>query len=124
MKDYIENVIKTESEVTPELVARMSDKSNIRLLHAGIGMCTEAGEFIDQLKKHIFYGRPLDKVNLKEEIQDCLWYIGIALHELQTDFDTEQRKNIDKLKTRYGDKFTSEAAINRDLDKERKVLES
>lgn len=124
MKDYIENVVKTESKVTPELIARMSDKSNIRLLHAGIGMCTEAGEFIDQLKKHIFYGRPLDKVNLKEEIQDVMWYIGIALDELGSDFDTEQRKNIDKLKARYGDKFSAEAAINRNLEVERKILES
>lgn len=123
MKDYIENVIKTESEVTPELVARMSDKSNIRLLHAGIGMCTEAGEFIDQLKKHIFYGKPLDRVNLKEELGDLLYYIGVAMDELETDFDIEQRKNIAKLKARYGDKFSSEAAINRDLDKEREILE-
>lgn len=123
MQDYIENVLKTESPVTPELVARMSDKSNIRLLHAAIGMCTESGEFIDQLKKHIFYGKPLDKVNLKEELGDMLFYIGIAMDELGTDFDTEQRKNIAKLKARYGDKFSSEAAINRDLDTEREILE-
>lgn len=124
MQDYIENVLKTESPVTPELVDRVSDKSNIRLLHAAIGMCTESGEFIDQLKKHIFYGKPLDKVNLKEEIQDTLYYIGIAMDELGTDFDKEQVKNIAKLRARYGDKFTSEAAINRNLEKERKVLES
>ena len=123
MKDYIENVVKTESEVTPELIARMSDKSNIRLLHAGIGMCTEAGEFIDQLKKHIFYGKPLDRVNLKEELGDLLYYIGVAMDELETDFDIEQRKNIAKLKARYGDKFSADAAINRDLDKEREILE-
>ena len=124
MDNYIENVVKTESEITPELIARMSDKSNIRLLHAGIGMCTEAGEFIDQLKKHIFYGKPLDRVNLKEELGDLCFYIGVAMDVLETDFDTEQRKNIAKLKARYGDKFSAEAAINRDLDKERKILES
>jgi NTP pyrophosphatase (non-canonical NTP hydrolase) len=124
MQDYIENVLKTESPVTPELVARMSDKSNIRLLHAAIGMCTESGEFIDQLKKAIFYGKPLDRVNLKEELQDTLYYIGVAMDELGTDFDTEQKKNIEKLRARYGNKFSSEAAINRDLENERKVLES
>lgn len=123
MQDYIENVLKTESPVTPELVARISDKSNIRLLHAAIGMCTEAGEFIDQLKKAIFYGKPLDKVNLLEETGDIFYYLGIALDELGSDFDTEQRKNIAKLKARYGDKFSSEAAINRDLDTEREILE-
>ena len=124
MEDYIENVLKTESQVTPELIERVSNKSNIRLLHAGIGMCTESGEFIDALKKHIFYGKTLDIVNLKEEIQDLMWYIGIAMDELGTDFDTEQKKNIAKLKARYGDKFTSDAAINRNLEVERKILES
>ena len=31
--------------------------------------------------------------------------------------------NIDKLKARYGEKFSSERAINRDLDTERNILE-
>lgn len=124
MKNYIENVVKTESPTTPELVARLSSPENVRLLHAAIGMCTESGEFIDQLKKHIFYGKPLDKVNLKEEIGDQLWYIGIALDVLDSDFDTEQRKNIAKLQARYPSKFSEESAINRDLDKEREILES
>jgi len=31
--------------------------------------------------------------------------------------------NIEKLKARYPDKFTSDKAINRNLDIERKVLE-
>lgn len=54
MKDYIENVVKTESEVTPELIARMSDKSNIRLLHAGIGMCTELVNLSTNLRNIYF----------------------------------------------------------------------
>ena len=124
MDNYIENVVKTESPTTPELVARLSSPENVRLLHAAIGMCTESGEFIDQLKKHIFYGKPLDKVNLKEEIGDLMFYIGVAMDVLETDFDTEQRKNIAKLKARYGEKFSSKAAIERDLGKERKILES
>lgn len=124
MDNYIENVVKTESPTTPELVARLASPENVRLLHAAIGMCTEAGEFIDQLKKHIFYGKPLDKVNLKEEIGDLMFYIGVAMDVLETDFDTEQRKNIAKLKARYGEKFSSKAAIERDLGKERKILES
>jgi hypothetical protein len=32
--------------------------------------------------------------------------------------------NIDKLKARYPEKFTEKEAENRDLDKEREVLES
>jgi hypothetical protein len=32
-------------------------------------------------------------------------------------------KNIAKLKARYGEKFSSEMAINRDLETERNILE-
>jgi len=32
-------------------------------------------------------------------------------------------RNISKLKARYGEKFTETAALNRDLETERKILE-
>lgn len=48
-------------------------------LHATTGGLTEiGGEFADQLKAHIFYGKPLDVVNLGEELGDSWWYIAIA----------------------------------------------
>lgn len=94
-----------------------------RLLHAALGMQTESAEFSDQLKKHVFYGKPLDVTNLKEEIGDLLWYISIAMDVLDTDFSKEQNRVINKLKTRYPDKFSQEAALTRNLEQERKVLE-
>lgn len=94
------------------------------LLHASMGLVTEAGEFQDMLKKHVFYGKPLDEVNLKEEIGDLLWYCAIALEALDTDFQAVMQTNIDKLKARYPEKFTEEKAENRDLAKERKILEN
>ena len=99
-------------------------KYKIDLLHAAIGMQTEAAEFSDMLKKHIFYGKPLDKVNLKEELGDQLWYIAMALRALDTTFEAVMERNIEKLKARYPDKFTEELAENRDLDKEREILEN
>lgn len=116
MKDYIKNAIKTES-------ANANFSNMDRLLHAGIGIATESGEFLDALKKTVFYGKELDKVNLKEELGDVLWYIAIAMDELGTDFETEMNRNIEKLSARYPEKFTSEKAMNRDLDTERKILE-
>lgn len=94
------------------------------LIHASMGLVTEAAEFQDAIKKHLFYGRELDKPNLKEEIGDILWYCAIALEALETDFDSVMQTNIDKLKSRYPDKFTEKLANNRDLDKERKILEN
>jgi len=100
----------------------VSDKK-INLLHAAIGMQTESAEFSDMLKKHLFYGKPLDTVNLMEEIGDQIWYIAMALRSLDTDFETVMERNIAKLKARYPDKFTEELAENRDLEKERSILE-
>jgi len=94
-----------------------------RLLHAAMGMQTEAAEFTDQLKKHIFYGKPLDVTNLKEEIGDLLWYLAIAMDELKTDFSKEQNRVINKLKVRYPSKFEAVQALDRNLIDERKELE-
>jgi NTP pyrophosphatase (non-canonical NTP hydrolase) len=116
---YIEDAKRTESL---PFIEGLTEKE-IRLLHAQMGMQTESAEFTDALKKHIFYGKPLDKVNLKEELGDMLWYIAIALDCLDTDFETQMKINIDKLKARYPEKFTNQAADIRDLQKEREILE-
>lgn len=118
MQDYIEQAIRTESVVRPEFGPATS-----RLLHAAMGMVTESGEFMDVLKKHIFYGKVVDEINLKEELGDIMWYMAIACDVLGTDFETEMQRNIAKLRERYPSMFDSEHAINRDLDAERAVLE-
>ena len=43
------------------------------LVHAAMGLVTESGEFLDAIKKHMFYNKPLDKANLKEELDKCVW---------------------------------------------------
>ena len=116
MQNYIEQVKRTESQ-------EVFLEGKERLLHAGMGIATEAGEFLDALKKSIFYGKELDRVNLKEELGDLLWYIAIAMDELGTNFETEMERNIKKLKARYPEKFTQEHAEYRDLETERKILE-
>ena len=123
-QEYVKNAIKTESQDFEAIGARMSEVQNQRLLHAGIGLATEAGEFLDALKKHIFYGKELDTVNLGEEMGDIFWYCAIVSDQLGIDFSEVMEKNISKLKARYGDKFTEDGAIKRDLDTERKILEN
>jgi len=93
------------------------------LLHAAMGCETEVGEIMDAMKKTIFYGKPLDIVNVKEELGDILWYIALGLHACGADFEEAMTANIAKLKARYPDKFSSEGALFRDLEKERKILE-
>ena len=122
-KKYLKSALRTESKDFKSINGRI-DSEKIRLLHAAMGMQTEAAEFTDMLKKHIFYGKTLDKVNLKEEIFDMTWYMAIALDVLGYTFEEGFKTNIDKLKARYPEKFTEDSANNRDLETERQILEN
>jgi NTP pyrophosphatase (non-canonical NTP hydrolase) len=94
-----------------------------QLIHAFLGLASETGELADALKKHIIYGKALDEINLLEEAGDLEWYAALMLTAIKKTMEECMEKNIAKLKARYGDKFTQAAALNRDLDAERRALE-
>ena len=122
-KKYKEMVLKTESSDLNAMSSRLKDKRALRLLHGSCGIATEAGELLDAMKKHIFYGKEIDIVNVVEELGDLMWYTAIILDELGVEFEDVMDKNINKLKARYGNKFSEHSANSRDLNKERKILE-
>lgn len=120
-ENYLENVIRTDAVYDAELIKRLTNCA--RLLHAAIGIATESGEFLDAIKKHIFYGKPFDRVNVIEENGDLLWYIGLALDDLSVTMNAVLTQNIEKLKLRYPNKFNGDDAINRNVEAERELLE-
>jgi NTP pyrophosphatase (non-canonical NTP hydrolase) len=123
-EEYIENALKTESTIFKEIIERFSDEKVIRGIHAAIGMVTESAELIDVFKKFLFYGKPVDWINIEEEIGDQFWYIAIMANVLGHDnFNRIMQKNINKLKARYGERFSENDALYRDLAKERGILE-
>lgn len=136
-EQYLELAVQTESN--PQQAANRMGNSLLlaRLIHAGMGLTTETGEFQDILKRAIFYGKELDfeaAVHLQEEIGDVLWYLAVAVDALNTwleDVAPEKRKslteimeqNIRKLRTRYPFLFSEEAAVNRNLAQEKRALD-
>lgn len=94
-----------------------------KLLHAVIGIATESGELLDQMKKVVYYGKPLDRINIREELGDLMWYMAILMRELDLNLEEILELNIEKLRARYGDKFHASGALNRNLDEERRILE-
>lgn len=122
-KEYVKNATITDLMDYGPVIERLSNIHTIRLLHAAMGLCTEAGEFMDMMKKHILYGKPLDEVNLREELGDKLWYTALALDELKSTFEATFDVNIAKLRARYPNNFTEKDALNRNLPKERQILE-
>lgn len=102
-----------------------------QILHAIIGVATEAGElvcsFIQGLsgvqKGETARDDMLDHVNLREEAGDVLWYVQLLLNKIGSSIPECMTVNDRKLEARYGPTFNKEGAINRDLDAERKELE-
>lgn len=92
-------------------------------LHAIIGICTEAGELLEAIYKSKWKGEEFDEVNAKEEIGDIFWYKAILFRNYKWNIKSIWERNIEKLTKRYGDKFSAEKAINRDLQAEREILE-
>jgi NTP pyrophosphatase (non-canonical NTP hydrolase) len=88
-----------------------------------VGLCGEAGETVDLLKKHLWHGKSLDTDKLKLELGDVLFYLadiarqyGILLHEVM-------QGNVDKIDARYPTGFTLERAALAEEQK-RKVIEA
>lgn len=87
---------------------------NEMLMHAALGICGEAGELADALKKHAIYGKPLDRKNVVEELGDLLFYTR-ALQNLLSICDQEVLDyNGEKLSKRYvGLTYSDKSAIER-----------
>jgi len=75
-----------------------------RLLTAAVGMCAEAGEFTEVVKKIVFQGKPVNEDNLfhlKRELGDIMWYVMQACMGLGVSLDEVVEMNVEKLISRY-----------------------
>jgi len=89
------------------------DKKQI-LTNAVMGLCGESGEACDIVKKHLFHGHELDREALIKELGDVAWYLAEAAEALDVSLDEVFERNIEKLKKRYPEGFSSERSINRE----------
>jgi NTP pyrophosphatase (non-canonical NTP hydrolase) len=99
------------------------DINTIDNIHMVLGMQTEVAELSDVFKKHLAYNKPIDWVNVEEEVADAMWYIANFCRINNINFEKILQNNIDKLRKRFPDKFSEEQAINRNVDVERIELE-
>jgi len=83
------------------------------VLNGVMGLCGEAGECIDIVKKHKFQGHDLDANKLLDEASDCLWYLAAIASGLGVSLESIAIHNIEKLKRRYPDGFEVEKSTNR-----------
>jgi NTP pyrophosphatase (non-canonical NTP hydrolase) len=101
-----------------------SDKATIDEISGAVDLLViEVGEFNNQLKRAIFYGKGPDQEATEKALRGICQTVRILACDAGTDLSTVMERNIAKLTARYGEKFSEYAALNRDLKTERDVLE-
>ena len=84
------------------------------VLYAAIGICGEAGEVSELIKKYAYHGHAIDKDHLARELGDVLWYVSYMAHLFGYSLGEIMEMNQDKLAKRYPDgKFDEERSRNR-----------
>ena len=83
------------------------------LINGVMGLCGEAGEVIDLVKKHLAQGHDLDVERLAKELGDVAWYLAETAYAIGYDLETVLAGNIDKLRARYPEGFSSERSLHR-----------
>lgn len=85
-----------------------------QLTYGVIGLCGEAGEASEIVKKYAFQGHTLDCYHLAIELGDVLWYVAYTAHNIGYPLGKIMALNQDKLAKRYPDgKFDPEKSRNR-----------
>ena len=93
------------------------------MIHASLGIPSEAGEICDIIKATVAYGKPLDTAHLVEETGDLFWFMTLMLRTVGVTWDHVLGANIAKLEARYpSGSFSQAAALKRDLDAEKAAM--
>lgn len=107
VNDYQEKAMTT---LNPAL-----DKKDV-LINSVMGLCGESGEAIDIVKKWLMQGHELDKEHLIKELGDVAWYLAEAATALDVPLETVLQGNLDKLRQRFPNGFSTEASVHRKKD--------
>ena len=107
--EFVDAVTSTPSKDHEAFVYRLEELEGEefpaeRLLTASVGMCAEAGEFTEIIKKIVFQGKPVNEDNLfhlKRELGDIMWYVAQACIGLNISLDEVLTMNVEKLSARY-----------------------
>lgn len=83
------------------------------IVNGVLGLCGEAGECADLVKKHKFQGHDLDTDHLAKELGDVAWYLAVSAYAIGYDLESVMKMNVEKLRSRYPDGFSSELSQHR-----------
>lgn len=99
-----------------DIIAGLTVES-AHLLHMAVGISGEAGELLDAVKKAAIYVKPIDRVNVIEELGDLEFYMEGLRQGLAITREETIVSNIAKLSKRYAAGKYSNAAAQERADK-------
>lgn len=111
-----ENMVKKLVKPGEEILAQVTP-FDMHLIHMAMGICGEAGELLDAIKKRSIYNKPLDYENVIEELGDIEFYLEGIRQALFVRRKTCLEANIKKLGIRYKDHLYSDQQAQDRLDK-------
>lgn len=83
------------------------------LINGVMGLCGEAGEAIDIVKKHLAQGHSLNRDALIKELGDIAWYLAETAYALDVSLEDVLQENINKLQARYPNGFEVSRSVER-----------
>ena len=87
----------------------------LNVIYAAMGMCGEAGEASELIKKYAYHGHAIDTEHLARELGDVLWYVSYMAYLFGYPLGKIMAMNQEKLAKRYPDgKFDAERSKNRE----------
>jgi NTP pyrophosphatase (non-canonical NTP hydrolase) len=100
-----------------DIRASLTDTSAHRL-HMAVGVCGEAGELIDAIKKEAIYCKEVDRDNVIEELGDLEFYMEGLRQSFGITRQETINANIKKLSKRYNELRYSDQAAQERKDKQ------
>lgn len=108
----IDELFRLATLTNPTFQQPELDNTQLMLLWNAIGAAGESAEIAATVRQAIYTG-DLDRDKLLKEIGDTAWYLAALCTKLNADFGDVLQANIDKLRERFPDGFSSKDSIAR-----------
>lgn len=117
-QDALRQVIDNDADAYQQNVLKYAPDHHdylLNVIYAAMGMCGEAGEASELVKKYAYHGHTIDTEHLARELGDVLWYVSYMAYLFGYPLGKIMAMNQEKLAKRYPDgKFDAERSRNRE----------
>jgi NTP pyrophosphatase (non-canonical NTP hydrolase) len=98
----------------PAVLMNQITIGDLALMHAAMGIASEAGEIVDAIKKATIYRKKIDRENVVEELGDMEFFLEDLRQRMSITREETLRHNYNKLMLkRYPNGYSDEAAAAR-----------